>query len=172
MSSANNTADGSEQQEYNFHREAHVKYFKSILNVMPSPYESIDTSRLTALYFSVTGLDILGELDSIDKREISEFLLSLQLVDHSSSRSADSGVSVGDSSGFIGGNFANHSLCTLCRPEEFKTTSCTSCSPLILHNHDMYHQGHIAMTYTALVTLLTIGDGLERVNKKAMIQGK
>eukprot|EP01032_Pedospumella_encystans_P012288 gene12288-14226_t len=70
-----------------FHREAHAKYFRSILNVMPSPYASLDTSRLTALI------------------------------------------------------------------------------------HEDYHQGHIAMTYTALMSLTTLGDDLSRVNRAHTLEG-
>lgn len=34
-----------------------------------------------------------------------------------------------------------------------------------------YHQGHLAMTYTALATLLTLGDDLSRVNKASILSG-
>jgi len=34
-----------------------------------------------------------------------------------------------------------------------------------------YDSGHIAMTYTALLTLLILGDDLSRVNKRAIIAG-
>lgn len=35
-----------------------------------------------------------------------------------------------------------------------------------------YHQGHLAMTYTALVSLLTLGDNLSRVNRSNIIKGE
>ena len=34
-----------------------------------------------------------------------------------------------------------------------------------------YDTGHIAMTYTALLSLLILGDDLSRVNKKGVIAG-
>ena len=34
-----------------------------------------------------------------------------------------------------------------------------------------YDSGHIAMTYTALLTLLILGDDLSRVNKSAVLAG-
>ena len=34
-----------------------------------------------------------------------------------------------------------------------------------------YDGGHVAMTYTALATLLILGDDLSRVNKKAVLSG-
>ena len=35
----------------------------------------------------------------------------------------------------------------------------------------MYDGGHIAMTYTALLSLIILGDDLSRVNKRAVLTG-
>jgi len=35
----------------------------------------------------------------------------------------------------------------------------------------LYDSGHIAMTYTALLSLVILGDDLSRVNKSAVIAG-
>lgn len=161
-------AAGAENLE--FRRAAHVKYLKAMLDVMPAPYLSLDTSRLTALYFCLAGLDILGEIDSVDKAQTIEFIYSLQLCGNKYSV---------NSSGFIGGNFANHSLCGECTTNSstFRSQSqrnvCLDCS--LFGNTDVhmqFHQGHIAMTYTALASLITLGDDLSRVNKAAIISGK
>jgi geranylgeranyl transferase type-1 subunit beta len=153
-----------------FRRVSHVKYLKSMLSIMPSPYISLDTSRLTALYFCVVGLDMLDELDSIDKGQVVEFIYSLQLSGevHDGARSA----------GFIGGNFANHSLCGVCKggssSDDSSETSagCGGCSLFSGTWHGEFHQGHIAMTYTALVSLITLGDNLHRVDKSAILTSK
>lgn len=167
----------NESSELEFYREGHVKYLKSVLKVLPTPYEAIDTSRLTALYFAVAGLDILGELDSLDKTAIVDFLYNLQIY----SLSDESKLSRG---GFIGGNFMNHTMCNLCTSDRDECTnlkvdnmpsnsvlqgSCDSC-PLI-HMHNEYHQGHIAMTYTAMVSLVTLGDDLTRINQTSVLSG-
>ena len=34
-----------------------------------------------------------------------------------------------------------------------------------------FDQGHLAMTYTALCTLITLGDDLSRVDKERIIKG-
>ena len=155
----------SKTSELEFHKAAHVKYFQSILKVMPSPYTSLDTSRLTALYFSVVGLDILGELDTLDKSNIIEYIYSFQLISESKDTQ--------NSSGFIGGNFVNHTSCGLCATIPEDNTQCNEESCSFLHRiHNDYHQGHIAMTYTALISLLTLGDDLQRVNTKAIVTGK
>ena len=38
-------------------------------------------------------------------------------------------------------------------------------------NPSKYDSGHIAMTYTALLTLLILRDDLSRVNKKGILSG-
>lgn len=35
-----------------------------------------------------------------------------------------------------------------------------------------YRWGHLAITYTALATLITLGDDLSRVDRKAIVDGK
>ena len=157
---------------------SHIKYFKSILRVMPEPYTSLDTSRLTALYFSVVGLDILGALDTLNKQEISEFIYMMHLRPAFKSKDA---VYTGQN-GFIGGNSMNHIICGFCNdkgtltaepniPQVISSISSSCCnSPLSVHSD--YHQGHIAMTYTSLVTLITLGDDLSRVDKESVIRGK
>ena len=42
----------------------HVRFLRMHLRMLPQPYLSLDTSRMTALYFCVVGLDILGELEN------------------------------------------------------------------------------------------------------------
>jgi prenyltransferase beta subunit len=66
--------DATDAAGLEFRRVSHVKYLKSMLSIMPSPYISLDTSRLTALYFCVVGLDMLDELNSIDKGQVVEFI--------------------------------------------------------------------------------------------------
>ena len=36
-------------------RDKHEKFFKQMLNLLPEAYESHDSSRLTLLYFSLSG---------------------------------------------------------------------------------------------------------------------
>jgi geranylgeranyl transferase type-1 subunit beta len=164
------TEDIGGVESFEFHIDAHIKYFQSILNVMPSPYAALDTSRMTALYFSVVGLDILNALYLLDKNRIIEYIYSLQLNNQMS------GIST---AGFIGGDFTNHNLCGLCTAEGVNPSTvekksqneiCSSC-PIPHGIHEEYHQGHIAMTYTALMSLATLGDDLSRVNKASIISG-
>lgn len=176
-------AVSTEQQLLPFHRDAHTRYFKSmLLNVLPSAYQEIDSSRMTVLYFSLVGLDILGVIDELDCKEgIIEFIYRLQ-IDRTAATvgDIDSGVNVG-SSGFIGGSFLNSHLCAACSP----VSTSQYCSPTtdsiadrirrvnIAESCELadFHQGHLAMTYTSLVSLITLGDDLRRVNRAAIIAG-
>ena len=67
-----------------FHRDKHVQYFAYHLRSLPAPYSSLDTSRLTVLYFCLSALDVLGALDAIlspDKRHtIINWIYSLQVL--------------------------------------------------------------------------------------------
>lgn len=68
----------------NFEYERHAAYFRKHLRMMPAPYASMDTNRLTLLYFCISGLDLLQHLDEGEKDSIITFIYSLQspLADH------------------------------------------------------------------------------------------
>lgn len=59
------TVDG-----YRLQRPGHVKYFSRHLRVLPEPYTSLDGNRMTALYFVISGLDVLGVLR--DQRQLED----------------------------------------------------------------------------------------------------
>lgn len=65
-----------------FSLEKHVKYFQYHLQCVPAPYISLDSSRLTILYFCLSGLDILNklELTEFQRESICSFVYSLQVV--------------------------------------------------------------------------------------------
>jgi len=62
-------------------KEKQVKYFQYCLKILPQPYTSTDTNRMTLVFFAVSGLDVLGALDLIKNRQqIIEWIYSLQIV--------------------------------------------------------------------------------------------
>ncbi|CAH2087485.1 unnamed protein product [Euphydryas editha] len=127
------------------HRQ-HVKYFMRFLNVLPSSLSSHDTTRVTIAYFSVSGLDVLGSITSISldlQSRIIKWLYQLQV--HPNKENGDMSAC-----GFQGSSTINI---------DFDTGS----------SH--YRCGHLAMTYTGLCILLSLGDDLSRVNRKALIEG-
>ncbi|XP_045538812.1 geranylgeranyl transferase type-1 subunit beta [Papilio machaon] len=127
------------------HRQ-HVKYFMRFLNILPSSLSSHDSTRVTIAYFSVAGLDVLGSITSISielRSRIIDWLYLLQVQP----RKSDGDMST---CGFQGSSTINIELDNA-------------------NSH--YRCGHLAMTYTALCTLLALGDDLSRVNRKAIING-
>ncbi|CAK1542184.1 unnamed protein product [Leptosia nina] len=134
-------------EEYNIlAQRQHSKYFMRFLNVLPSSLSSHDTTRVTIAYFSVSGLDVLGSLSSISielRNRIIDWIYRLQVQPDKET---------GDMSacGFQGSSTVNI---------DFNA------------DNKLYRCGHLAMTYTGLCILLTLGDDLSRVNRKAIIEG-
>lgn len=132
-----------------FRRERHISYFLDNLRCLPEGYVGLDTSRMTALYFCVIGLDILGALDRIEnKEEIIEFVYSMQLTSPNICLPCR---------GFVGSNYLCHN-----------TVLCDD-------NYCLFYletlQSHLAMTYSALCILITLGDDLSRIDKENIING-
>lgn len=59
-----------------FALQKHGEYFKKHMKSMPHHYKSMDTNRLTLLYFCVSGLDLLDLLSEIDKEQVIEYIYS------------------------------------------------------------------------------------------------
>lgn len=130
-------------QKSAFQREKHVKYFKRCFDILPHQYAFMDTSRLTILFFALSGIDILDSLKSIeDKREsIINWIYSYQIL------SKD----MEDNKGGFRGSSSNGAK--------------FSCG----NQANLYDSAHIAMTYTGLLSLVILGDNLDRVNTSAII---
>ncbi|CAE8661748.1 unnamed protein product [Polarella glacialis] len=57
----------------------HVKYFRKHARMLPEQYKSMDTNRLTLLYFSISGLELLGKLEEeVDCKAAIEYIYSYQ----------------------------------------------------------------------------------------------
>ena len=123
----------------------HAKYFQRSLAVLPSSLASYDTQRVTIAFFALSGLDLLSKLEllSDQKVHIIDWFYKCLVISEEEETECWSG--------FRGS--------TALRLTEEASPS---------HDHD---HGHIAMTYTALASLLVLGDDLSRVNRKAVIAG-
>lgn len=135
-----------EQMHLALHVPVHIQYFLYHLNGLPEEYLEADSTRMTLLYFIIVGLDLLNGLHVADTSRCIDFIYKLQLHPQS-----DEDISCGYF-GFTGGTqlfFADRD-----------------------HNMPMtYQQGHLAATYTALISLLTLEDKLSQVNKTAIAKG-
>ena len=145
------TGDDSSYSLPELTRERHVAFLvQTLTGILPGTYASLDTNRLTLVHFCIQSLDILGALDEcsdrnlIDKDAIIEWIYSLQ-CNHPI---VDEDGSTIEICGFQGGPFLGS--------EENNAL------------HICQHV-HIAMTYTALCTLSTLGDDLTRINVPGII---
>lgn len=70
-----------DQKPPSLDKERLVKFFLRTLYIIPSKYQSQDPNRLTLLYFTISGLDILGALDKVEnKARIIDWIYSLQVL--------------------------------------------------------------------------------------------
>ncbi|XP_012555341.1 geranylgeranyl transferase type-1 subunit beta isoform X1 [Hydra vulgaris] len=133
-----------------FSREKHIKYFLRCLQCLPIPYSSLDTSRMTVLFFCLSGLDLLNALERIknEHQNIINWIYSLQILPKNDESNTTK-------CGFRGSPFLG---------SKYQTEGSFSVS-------ELYESSHIAMTYTALCSLIILGDDLSRVNRNAIING-
>lgn len=137
-----------------FQRSLHANYFLLLSHILPDHYIGLDSSKISGIYFVVVALDLLGSLnDDAMRHRFIEGVYNFQLRPES-----DSAISAGKF-GFISGNF-------MTAPPD---------SPYVeeLNSLDVarFQQGHIAMIYTALASLLTLGDDLSRVDVNSIDKG-
>lgn len=137
-----------------FHSHRHIQYFLYCLKGLPKQYVGLETNRMTLVHFCIQSLDILGFLDLEDdvhshygfnKEHICDWIYSLQTIQEG----VESNIGGFKGSNFLGGVIRNGAST----------------------NMGYYDQSHIAMTYTALCTLITLGDNLDRVDKNSILEG-
>mmetsp|Transcript_30609 Transcript_30609/g.67258 ORF Transcript_30609/g.67258 Transcript_30609/m.67258 type:complete len:393 (-) Transcript_30609:58-1236(-) len=172
-----------------FDRERHIRYFAHSLKSLPSAYAHLDTNRLTLVHFAVHSLDLMGVLDDdatllkvgIDKEGIVDWIYSLQILpsaegdDEGSSRHSSSSSSSSKNystwnahGGFKGGTFLGGPGAQY-RDDGAKEGMSRQYECLPYHGFE-YDHGHVAMTYTALCTLVALGDDLSRFDKRSAVK--
>ncbi|KAH7481704.1 hypothetical protein PRIC1_014799 [Phytophthora ramorum] len=131
-----------------FDRELHARYFLKNLRSLPAPYASQDSQRVVLAFFCVHGLALLGELERLDKRQIVDWVYSLQVPPDCH----DASLNAGDC-GFRGGSFMGNGFG--CPHTEYQS--------------EVYDSSNVASSFAALCILRTLGDDLSRVNKAAIV---
>ncbi len=196
------TEDGSLPEEERLKKQSkihpllvkmHAKYFERVLNILPGRMSSLDSNRsdskfqnlvhwalkgisllhrMTLAFFGMSGLDVLGVLDTTlskeRKKEIIDWVYSHQILPSEDGNMELCGFR---GSSFIGAPFYDYEVLegeadnqTACNASFFFQSG-TPPSPV------PYDTGHVAMTYTALACLLILGDDLSRVNRAAVLAG-
>ncbi|XP_055373445.1 geranylgeranyl transferase type-1 subunit beta [Condylostylus longicornis] len=131
--------------------EKHAKYFARFLKLLPARLSSHDCTRITIAFFAVSGLDVLNSLHILKnsfKNEIIEWLYRCQINPREDDMSC--------------GGFQGSTTFITCKTNEML-------NDFSWERH--YQWGHLAVTYTAIATLATLGDDLSRLNRKAIIRG-
>uniref|UniRef100_A0A671R207 Geranylgeranyl transferase type-1 subunit beta n=1 Tax=Sinocyclocheilus anshuiensis TaxID=1608454 RepID=A0A671R207_9TELE len=140
--------DGIVSSQLDFLRERHVRFFQRCLHVLPERYAPYETSRLTIVFFALSGLDVLDALDVVDKPGLIEWIYSLQVLPTDDK--------------------SNLSRCGFRGSSHIGVPYSSSKGPGAPHTYD---SGHVAMTYTGLACLVILGDDLSRVDKEACLAG-
>lgn len=159
-------------QEFNFNKKEfkddflHEKHITYLLNSLEqtSPLDASESHRLSLLFFVISGLDLLIDLDTrlspILKKKIIDYIYTYQvdteckIPDHCSNyhtEEKNSKTEIDATTHRIG--FAG-----------FRSTS------MIDNTIPCFDSGSITMTYCALATLVILGDDLERVHKDHIIK--
>ncbi|KAF8924517.1 protein geranylgeranyltransferase type I beta subunit [Dissophora ornata] len=149
-----------------FEREKHIQYFKRTLQMLPEPYASMDTQRMTLGMFALGGLELLGVLEETvseaNRKDWVEWIYSQQRIPDDSSDKESSSESREALYGF-GGPFSGIPFQDRSEP---KTNQGCECG---VHK-TVYDTAHITVTYTALLLLVLLGDDLSRVAKEPILR--
>jgi len=132
-----------------FDKQKHIKFLMHMLNVLPTPYTSQDTNRVTLIHFVIGSLDLLDQMDKVDKKRIVDFIYAMQVLPDK-----DNEDKYIQNCGFRGGSWFGKSFDSTCDTSK--------------NIGNFYDQSHIAMTYTAICILLMCDDDLSRLNKSAI----
>ncbi|GFR04643.1 geranylgeranyl transferase type-1 subunit beta [Trichonephila clavata] len=129
--------------EYPFLRDKHIKYCIRCLGVLPERCQSIDSSRVVTAFFAISSLDHMNALKEIekDRQHLIDWIYSMQVTTNEN-----------DSS-----------------PVDFGFRGSTICMIKENSNDSLCDKAHIAMTYTALSTLIVLGDDLSKVKKENIL---
>lgn len=148
----------------------HKKYFeRSLVEELPSPYVSLDTNRLTLVHFAVQSLDVLGCNSVLDehRQRIIDWIYSVFVSFHVHPAPPNEFKDSIQVAGFLGGTYLGPAFYNHHEPSSTTTNdSCTSKDITSTPSTRVFQHVHIAMTYTALCTLATLGDNLSRIELK------
>ncbi|XP_054743002.1 geranylgeranyl transferase type-1 subunit beta [Anastrepha obliqua] len=130
--------------------QKHAKFFVRFLNLLPARLASHDSTRGTIAFFAVCGLDVLNSLPLLTpqmQKDIIEWIYGCLVISQEGERKS--------CSGFQGSRCVN----------------IISDDEQLLANARCYQWGHLAMTYTGIAILVTLGDDLSRLDRKNIVDG-
>lgn len=148
--------------------DRHVNYLLKSLKKSTSgtPLDVAEAHRLSSLFFVVSGLDLLGALDTrlcrSDKDDIIEWIYSYQVDINKIKLPPDPIVASADKN--EDPNIANDMKTRRICHAGFRATS-------MINSDIPLDCGMLSMTYCALTSLVILGDDLKRVDRHSIIAG-
>lgn len=127
----------------------HAKNLLRFLNLLPARMASHDNTRSTIVFFAVSGLDVLNSLHLIQpylRQDLIDWIYGGLVVPRDNEKRCG---------GFMG-----------CRAMVPKTEDAA-----LLECMRKYQWGHLAMTYTSIAVLVTLGDDLSGLDRKSIVDG-
>uniref|UniRef100_A0A1I8ACE9 Geranylgeranyl transferase type-1 subunit beta n=1 Tax=Steinernema glaseri TaxID=37863 RepID=A0A1I8ACE9_9BILA len=125
---------------------SHKLFFKRNLTMFSNHHQSLDSNRITLLFFTLGGLDILDALESTitpkQRQAMIDWIYSLQLDSNSG-----------------------------CDPHAFGFRGSLTSSTVTGTSWCKYDCANLAQTYSALSCLLILGDDLSRLDTQAILEG-
>ncbi|PKC04350.1 protein geranylgeranyltransferas-like protein type I beta subunit [Rhizophagus irregularis] len=138
--------------EKEFVRDKHISYLMRGLTLLPKQYASNDTNRMTLAFFCLSGLDLLGALESEIPEERRktwiDWIYAQQILPDERNPEINEKIC-----GFRGSPFSGLPF----DPNGSRESRLP------------FDAANLAMTYTALTSLLILGDDLSRVNRSSII---
>ncbi|XP_054823051.1 geranylgeranyl transferase type-1 subunit beta isoform X2 [Prosopis cineraria] len=127
-----------------FDKDRHITFLQMMYQLLPPPYQLQEINRLTLAYFVISGLDILGALDRVDKDAVANWVLSLQVRPRNKADRHS-----GQFFGFLG--------------------SRTSQFPPVVNRDLLPNNSHLASTYCALAILKIVGYKLSNNDFESLL---
>jgi geranylgeranyl transferase type-1 subunit beta len=136
----------------------HRRYFRAHLQVLPEPYKAMDTSRMTLAYFAIAGLDLCGGGEGPEA-----------LAQAAAGAGPGPGSAADDDAAEKGAQWRAMAVrwvysMLLADGSGFRGSDFLGAPP----PPPPVDRAHVTMTYTALATLLILGDDLAGVHPAAV----
>ncbi|XP_032595268.1 geranylgeranyl transferase type-1 subunit beta isoform X2 [Drosophila grimshawi] len=127
----------------------HAKHLVRFLHLLPARLSSHDNTRSTIVFFAVCGLDVLNSLHLITpqlRKDIIDWTYGGLVIPRDNEK---------QQAGFMG------CRAMLPQTEDVEVLECMR----------KYQWGHLAMTYTSIAVLVTLGDDLSRLDRQTIVDG-
>ncbi|KAL7741505.1 hypothetical protein ACLKA6_000820 [Drosophila palustris] len=127
----------------------HAKNLLRFLHLLPGRMSSHDSTRSTIVFFAICGLDVLNSLNLVSpqlREDIINWTYGGLVVPRETEKRCG---------GFMG------CRAMLPQTEDAQVLECMR----------KYQWGHVAMTYTSIAVLVTLGDDLSRLDRKSIVDG-